>query len=77
MQEEKIIDLTETLVLQKEKENTIQNQVIELEQEIHESNKTIINLQEDLKSKHVLLPDLQHEIEVYYYNIHIFFFTIN
>jgi hypothetical protein len=71
MQGEKIIDLTETLKLQKEKENQFQNQIIELEQEVNESNNTIINLQDDLKSKLLLLPDLQHEIEV---NIYLFFF---
>ncbi|XP_060840671.1 putative leucine-rich repeat-containing protein DDB_G0290503 isoform X3 [Rhopalosiphum padi] len=63
LQEERFIDITEKLVLQKEKDNKNQIEVIELKQEIEMSNKTITGLQEELKANYVLIPELQNKID--------------
>lgn len=64
MLEEKDIEITEKLQLQNEKEGEIQAEVIDLKELVDVSNKTIINLQEEIKANHILIPELQRKIDV-------------
>lgn len=64
MQDERLKEQTEKLVLQKEKEIKNQSEVIELKEEIETSNKTITGLREELQANYVLIPELQKNIDV-------------
>lgn len=64
MQQEKLINLTQKLELQKENENNVQNELIDWKQEVEMHNKTIISLQEELKANCILIPELQSKIDV-------------
>lgn len=75
MLEEKIIDQTEQLQLQKEKENKIHNEVSDLKQQIEVLNNTILNLQEEGKTNNILVPQLQNRIDVSQNMIFILFYS--
>lgn len=64
IQEEKLLDITEKLKLQKENKDNAQNEVVNLKQEAEVCNKTIINLQEESKANFILIPELQSKIVV-------------
>lgn len=64
IQEEKLVEKTKQILLQNEKECNIQAEVIDLKQALDESNNTIFNLQEELKTNHILIPELQNKIDV-------------
>lgn len=64
IQEEKLLESTKELEFLKKKENDIQNEVIDLKQEVEMSNKTIDNLQEEVKANYSLVPELQVKISV-------------
>lgn len=76
MLEEKIIDQTEQLQLQKEKENKIFNEVSDLKQQIEMFNNTIHNLQEEGKTNNILVPELQNRIDVSQNMIFIFLLNL-
>ncbi|VVC25614.1 Hypothetical protein CINCED_3A025852 [Cinara cedri] len=61
--EEKILQLNKELKLQKENEFTVKNEVIDLKQEVQNSNNTITNLQDELKLNLTLIPQLQNKID--------------
>lgn len=64
MQEEKLLDVTNKLELQKENENDAQNELIDLKQNVEMCNKVIINLNEELKANCIIIPELQSKIDV-------------
>lgn len=64
MQEKKLMDITQQLELQTEKENKFHSEILDLKKEIEMCNNTIINLQEEGKANNILIPELQNKIDV-------------
>jgi len=71
MQEELLIDAREKLELHKGNENKTRYEVIDLKQKIEMCNKTIINLEEEIKANNILIPKLQSTIDVSRHNFFI------
>lgn len=63
MHEEKLLDMTKKLEFQNLNEKAVQNEIIDLKKEIEMSNKTIINLQEEVKANYILVPELQNKVD--------------
>lgn len=59
-----LVDAMKKLDIQKVNENKAQIQVIDLKQEVEMHNKTIMNLQENVKANHILILNLESTINV-------------